>query len=135
MLRPDPDTLRGPNPIFDPITLQTHPAANIQNCTDQIKNLFQFDTDQEDLRYTLSPDIVHQDRPAVFGPRGVSRVAASSFPASQDAGIRTRSELSSFWDSILISAASQTALKKFPQKPIVFSNNNKNPDSFPYYAP
>ena len=46
----------------------------------------------------------------------------------------TRSELSSFWDSILISAASRNASKKFSQKLIVFSNNNKNPDSFPYYA-
>ena len=76
-----------------------------------------------------------QDRPAVFGPKNVSPVAVHSFPGSQDAGIYTRSELSLFWDSILISAASRNALKKFPQKLIVFSNNNKNPDSFPYYAP
>ena len=47
----------------------------------------------------------------------------------------TRSELSKFWDSILINAASRNALKKFSQKVIVFSNNNKNPDSSPYYAP
>ena len=47
----------------------------------------------------------------------------------------TRSELSSFWDSILISAASRNALEKFSQKPIVFSKNNKNQDNFPYYAP
>ena len=47
----------------------------------------------------------------------------------------TRSVLSNFWDSILISAASQNALKKFSQKLIVFSNNNKNPDSFHYYDP
>ena len=47
----------------------------------------------------------------------------------------TRSELSNFWDSILISAASRNALKKFSQKLIVFSNNNKNPDNFPFYAP
>ena len=47
----------------------------------------------------------------------------------------TKSGLSNFWVSILISAASRNALKKFSQKLIVFSNNNKNPDSFPYYAP
>ena len=47
----------------------------------------------------------------------------------------TRSKLSSFWDSILISAASQNALKKFSQKLIVFSNNKKNPVSFPFYSP
>ena len=44
-------------------------------------------------------------------------------------------ECTSFWDSILISAASRNALKKFSQKLIVFSNNNKNPDSFPYCGP
>ena len=47
----------------------------------------------------------------------------------------TRTELSSFWDSILISADSRNALKKFSQKLIVFSNNKRDPDSFPYYAP
>ena len=62
-------------------------------------------------------------------------MAVHSFPGSQDAGMYTRSELSSFWDSILISAASRNALQKFSQKLIVFSNNTKNPDSFPYYAP
>ena len=91
--------------------------------------------DQEDSWYTLTPGIVHQDRPAVFGPKDVSPVAIHSFLGSQDAGMYTRSELSSFWDSILISAASRNALKKFSQKLIDFSNNNKNPDNFPYYAP
>ena len=121
--------------FVDPITRQTHPAADIQNCTDRMKNLFQFDMDQEDSCYTLTPGIIHHDRPAVFGPKDVSPVAFHSFPGSQDAGMYTGSELSSFWDSILISAASQNALKKFSQKLFVFSNNNKNPDSFPYYAP
>ena len=121
--------------FVDPITRETHPAANIQNCTDRIKNLFQFEMDQEDSWYTLTPGIVHQDRPMVFGPKDVSPVAVHSFPGSQDAIMYTRSELSSFWDSILISAVSRIALKKFPQKLIVFSNKNKNPGSFPYYAP
>ena len=120
--------------FVDPITRQTHPAANIQKCT-RIKNLFQFDMDQEDSWYTSTPGIVHQDRPAVFGPKDVSPVAVHSFPGSQDAGKYTRSELSRFWDSILLSAASRNALKKFSQKLIVFSNNNKNPDSFPFYVP
>ena len=90
--------------------------------------------DQEDSWYTLTPGIVHQDRPAVFGPKHVSPVAVHSFPGSQDAGMYTRNELSNFWDSILISAASRNSLMKFSQKLIVFSNNNKNPDTFPYYA-
>ena len=34
--------------FVDPIPRQTHPAANIQNCTDRIENLFQFDMDQEE---------------------------------------------------------------------------------------
>ena len=120
--------------FLDPVTRQTHPAANLQKCTDRIKNLFQFDTDREDSWNTLTPGIVHQDRPAVFGPKDFSPVAVHSFPGSQDAGKYTRSEHSNFWYSILIIAASRTALKKSSQKLIVFSNNNKNPDSFPYYA-
>ena len=127
-----PILYKGRIEFVDPITRQTHPAANIQNCTDRMKNLFQFDIDQEDSWYTLKHGIVHQDRPAVFGPEDVSPVAVHFFPGSQDAEKYTRSELSSFWDSILISAASRNALKKFSQKLIVFSNNNKNPDSFPY---
>ena len=72
--------------------------------------------DQEDSWYTLTPGIVHQDRPAVFGPKDVSTLAYHSFPGSQDAGMYTRSELNNFWDSILISAASRNASKKFSQK-------------------
>ena len=121
--------------FVDPITRQTHPATNIQNCTDRIKNLFQFDMDQEDSWYTLTPGIVYQDRPAVFGPKDVSPVAVQSFPGSQDDGMYTGNELSSFSHSILISAASQKGYENFPQKLIVFLNNNKNPESFPYYAP
>ena len=118
--------------FVDPITRQTHPAANLQNCTDRIKNLFQFDMDQEDSWYRLTPGIVHHDIPALFGPKDISPVAVHSFPWSQDAGMYTRNELSSFWDSILISAASRNASKKFSQNLIVFSNDKKNPDSFHY---
>ena len=70
----------------------------------------------------------------MFGAKDVSPVAVHSFPGSQDAAMYTRSELSCFWDNILISAASRNALKNFSQKLIVLSNNKKNPDSFPYYA-
>ena len=91
--------------------------------------------DREDSWYTLTLGIVHHVRPAVFGPKDVSPVAVLFFPGYQDAGMYTRNELSNFWDSMLISAASQNALKKFSQKLIIFSNNNKNPDSFAFYAP
>ena len=70
--------------------------------------------------------------PKPFHP---SPVAVHSFPGSQDAGTHARSELSSFWDSILIIAASRNASKKFSQKLIVFSDNNRNPENFPYYVP
>ena len=63
----------------DPITRQTHLTANIQNCTDRMKNLFQFDMDQQDTWYTLTPDIVHQDRPAAFGPKRFT-CGSSFFP-------------------------------------------------------
>ena len=79
--------------------------------------------DQKDSWYTLTSGIVHQDRPAVFGPKDVSPVAVHSFTRSEDAGMYTISELTIFWDSILISAVSRKALKKFSQKLIVFSNN------------
>ena len=91
--------------------------------------------DQEDSWYTLTPGVVHQDRPAVFGPKNVSPVAVHSFPGFQDDGMYSRSELSNFWDVILVSAAAGNALKKFSQKLVVFSNNKKNPDNFPYYDP
>ena len=67
--------------------------------------------DQEDSWNPLTPGIVHQDRPAVFGPKDVSPVAVHFFPGCQDAGMYTRSELSSFWYSILIGAASRNTLK------------------------
>ena len=91
-----PILYQGQIQFVDPITRQTHPADNIQSCTDRLKNLFQFDVDQEDSWYTLAPGIVHHDRPAVFGPKDVSPVAVHSFPGSQDAGMYTRSELINF---------------------------------------
>ena len=90
--------------------------------------------DQDDSWYTLTPGIVHQDTPVVFRPKDIIPLAIHSFPGFQDTGMYTRNELSSFWDSILITAASRNALQKFSQKLIVFSNNDRSPDSFPYYA-
>ena len=120
--------------LVDPITRETHPAAKLQNCTDRIKNLFQFDIDQEALRFTLTLVILHQDRPSVLGPTHVSAEELHSFPGPQHARMHTRSKLSSFWDEVLVSASTRNALKKFSQKPIVFSNNNKDSGSFLSYA-
>ena len=47
----------------------------------------------------------------------------------------TRNELKKFWDSILINAASRTALKKFSQNPIVYATGQQGTDSSHYYTP
>ena len=74
--------------VVDPITEQSHRAANLQKCTDPIKKLSQFDMEQEDSWYTLTPGIVHQDTwHRVLGPKDVSPVAVLSFPGSQGAGM------------------------------------------------
>ena len=121
--------------FVDPITRQTYPDAVTQNCSDRIKNLFQLDMDQEDSWYTLTPGIVHQDKLAVFGPKQVTPMTAQPLTGSQDAGMYTRSELRGFWDNILINAASRTALKKFSQNLIIYSNTREGSDGFHYYTP
>ena len=55
--------------FVDPITRQNYPDAVRQNCSDRIKNLFELYMDQKDSWYTLTPGIVHQDTPAIFGPK------------------------------------------------------------------
>ena len=79
VIRPGPDFLRRPFPIRWLITRQTHPVANLKNCTDCIKNLFQFDMDPEDSWYTLTLGIVHQDSSGVFAAKDVSPVAVHFF--------------------------------------------------------
>ena len=71
----------------DPITRQTYPDAVTQNSSDRIKNLFQLGVDQEASWYTLTPGIVHQDKPAVFGPKKVTPMTAQPLTGSQDAGM------------------------------------------------
>ena len=77
--------------------------------------------DQEDSWYTLTPGSVNQETPAIFGPQDINPVASHTFTGSQDAGMYTRNELKGFWDSLLINAASRTALKKFSQNLIVYT--------------
>ena len=91
--------------------------------------------DQEDSWYTHTPGIVHQDTPAVFGPKKVTPMTAQPLTGSQDAGMYTRSELRGFWDIILINAASRTALKKFSQNLIIYSNPQGGSDGLHYYTP
>ena len=108
----NPILYRGQIQFFDPNTRQTCPHAMAQNCCDRIKNLFQFDMDQEDSWYTLKPCIVHQDKPAIFGPQDVKPIASHFFTESQDAGMYASNEPKEFWDSILINAALRTLLSK-----------------------
>ena len=79
----------------DPITRQTYPHATTQNCSGRIKNLFQFDMHQ-DSGYTLTPGIVHQDKPTIFGLQDINPVPSHTFTGSQDAGMYTRNEFKGF---------------------------------------
>ena len=67
--------------------------------------------DQEYTWYTLTPGIVYQDKPAIFGPQGISPIASHAFTGSQDASMYTRNELKGFWDSMPMNTASRTTLK------------------------
>ena len=129
-----PILYRGQIQFVDPITRQTSPHATTQNSSDRIKNLFQVDMDQEDYWFTLTPGIVLQDKPAMFGPQDISPVASHTFTGSQDAGMYTRNELKGFSDSILISAASRTALKTFSQNLIVYTTAEEGTDASHYYT-
>ena len=91
--------------------------------------------DQEDSWYTLTPGIAHQDQPAIFRTQDISPVASHTFTRSQDAGMYTCNELRGFWDSILINAASRTALKKFSQNLFVDTTDQEVTEGFHYYTP
>ena len=59
------------NALFfvDPISRQTYPDAQVQNCSDRVKNLFQFDREDENSWFTITPAIEQRKRSAVFGPQ------------------------------------------------------------------
>ena len=130
-----PNLYEGEIRFVDPITRQTYPDGVPQNCSDRIKNPFQLDMNQEDSLYTLTPGIVHQDRPTFFGPKKITPMSAQSLTGSQDAGMYTRNELRGFWDKILLNAASRTALKKFSQNLFIYSTSPEGSDGFQYYIP
>ena len=78
---------------------------------------------------------LHQDKPAIFGPKEVTPKARHSLTGSQDAGMYTRSELCGFWDNILVNAASTSALKKLSQNLIFYSASQEGSDGLHYSAP
>ena len=61
-----PILYKGQIQFVDPITRQTLPDALPQNCSDPIKKVFRMDMDQKDSWYSLTPEITHRDRPALF---------------------------------------------------------------------
>ena len=126
---------KGSIQFVDPITRQTYPNANAQNCSDRIKNLFQMDMDDKDSWFTLTPNPVHRDRPAIFGPKNIQPLTSPSLGGSQNAGMYTQNQIFEFWDNILISAASRNALQKFSRELITPSMARNGPDSYSYYAP
>ena len=130
-----PILYKGEIQFVDPITRQTLPDALTQNCSDPIKNLFQMDMDDKDSWYSLTPQITHRDRPAIFAPKDVSPFTNPQFPNSQKAGMYTRGQLSEFWDTILMSSASKNALQKFTRKLIVPLNTKSGNEKATFYAP
>ena len=69
------------NAIFfvDPITRQLYPDAQVQNCSDRIKNLCQFDMEDENSWFAITPILQHRKRPAVFRPKDVTPVSGRAF--------------------------------------------------------
>ena len=104
------------NLLRRPSSRQTYPDAQVQNCSDRIRNLFQFDMEDGNSWFTVTLTLKHRKRPAVFGPKDVTPVSRRAFGGAGDAGIYTRAQLSEFWDKIFISAASRKALQKFSRK-------------------
>ena len=121
--------------FVDPITRQTDPDAEVQNYSDRIKNLFQFDMEGENSWFTIKPTLEHRKRLAVFGPKDVTPVSRRASDGAGDAGIYTRAQLSEFWDNILISAASTKALQKFSRELIVPNTAIHGPEQYSYYTP
>ena len=125
------------NAIFfvDPITRETYPDAQVQNCSDRIKNLFQFDMEDENSWFTITPTLEHRKQPAVIGQKDVTPVSRGVFGGAGDDGIYTRAQLLEFWDNIFISAASRKVLPKFSRELSVPNTAIHGPEQYSYYAP
>ena len=91
--------------------------------------------EDENSWFTITPTLEHRKRPGVFGPKVESLVSRRAFVGAGDAGIYTRAQLYEFWDNILISAASRTALQKFSLELIVPNTAIHGPEQYSYYAP
>ena len=103
--------------------------------SDRVKNLFQFDMEDENAWFNITPTLQHRKRPAVFGPKDVTPLSRSAFGGAGDAGIYTRAQLSELWDNTLISADSRKALQKPSRELIVPNTAIHGPEQYSYYAP
>ena len=121
--------------FVDPVTRQTYPDAQVQKYSERIKNLFQFDMEAENTWLTIIPTLVHRRRPAVFEPKGVTRVSRKAFGGAGDSGIYMRAQLSEFWDTILISAASGKGLQKTSPELIFPNVTVHGREQYSHYAP
>ena len=121
--------------FVDPITRHIYPGAQVQNCSDRTENFFQFDMEDENSWFAITPTLEHRKRPAVFRPKDVTPVSRRACGGAGDAGIYTRAKLSEFWDNILISAASRKVLEELSRELIVPNTAIHGPEKYSYYAP
>ena len=77
------------NAIFfvDLIIRQIYPDAQVRNCSDWIKSLFQFEMEDEKSCFTNTPTLEHRKRPAVFEPKDVTLVSRGAFGGAGDTRI------------------------------------------------
>ena len=86
--------------------------------------------EDENSGLTITLNLEHRKRPAVFGPKDVTLVSRRVFGGEGGAGIYTRALLSEFWDNILFSAASRNALRKFSRELIVPNTAIHEPEQY-----
>ena len=119
---------------MDPITRQTLPDAMLQSSSDPVKNFFQMVMDQKDSWYSLTAEITHKERSAVFAPKNFSSFTAQKFHQPAKAGMYTKRQIGEFWDAILMNSAAKNAFQNFTRNLIVTSNAKKRPDGYTYYV-
>ena len=71
---------KGQIQFVDPITRKTLPDALPQNCSEPIRNVIQMNMGQKDSGFSLTPEIIHRDRLAVFAPKDISPFTTKSSP-------------------------------------------------------
>ena len=73
--------------VVDLISRQTYPDAQVQTCSHRIKNFIQFNMEDENWWFTITPTLEHRKRPAVFGPKDLTSVYRRALGGAGDAGI------------------------------------------------